>query len=216
MTLAGKGRWAVLAAALALQLSAALSLLFYSSRVKAYATRHGRIVCLACRASDPFSPFKGRYVKLTLAESQVQGGNLDSVRVEDLAGGTSKKIYCRMEEAEDGLWKVAGLRRDFPREEEAIYIEGSCSFWGSRGEGPEGLYARIDYDFDEYYLQENFAQYADRISWSEFHALEPVLCVYVARNGRCIQKGLTVKVGDERIAFEDYCKRELLVWQEEK
>ena len=44
MKFAHKGRWIILAAAIALQLAAALSLLCYSARVRHYALAHGRIV----------------------------------------------------------------------------------------------------------------------------------------------------------------------------
>ena len=214
MKFAHKGRWIILAAAIALQLAAALSLLCYSARVRHYALAHGRIVSLACRAYDPFSPFKGRYVKLTIAESQLQGENLDRDSLDNLSGRRKKTIYCRMEEGADGLWKVAGIRREIPQDAgDDIYIEADCSFWGG---DKDGFYVRAAYAFDEYYMQENFARYADSIRWDDFNALEPVLSVYVAKNGTCIQQGLTVQDGAERIAFEEYCRREVSGWNREK
>ncbi len=212
---APKKRSFLLVAVIVLQLAVSLSLLCYSARVKHYAVKHGRIISLACRASDPFNPFKGRYVKLSLEESQLQGGSLDEESFNVLAEGRrSKKIYCRMVEAPDGLWKVAGLSRNLPPDGDAVYIEGTCSFWGSRGDGAESAYARIDYAFDEYYMQENYAEYADHIHWEDFNGLEPILSVYVSKSGTCIQQGLTVKDGKERIAFEEYCRRRLLEQEE--
>ena len=207
MTLAHKGRMCLLSAAVILQLAVALSLLGYSARVKQYAVKHGRIVSLACRANDPFSPFKGRYVKLTIAESQLQGSNLDAESRDNLSGSRKKKIYCRMQEGADGLWTVGGVRRELPPDAETgIYIEAKCSWWHDTD---DGFSLRAAYAFDEYYMQENYAKYADSIRWDDFNALEPILSVYVARDGRCIQKDLTVLDGQERIAYEEYCRRRL-------
>ena len=228
MTTAHKGRMCLLSAAVILQLAVALSLLGYSARVKHYAVKHGRIVSLACRANDPFSPFKGRYVKLTLSESQLQGSRLDAESRDNLTDSRKKKIYCRMVQGADGLWTVGGIRREIPENafpqkagegsrergdaDETgatggdIYIEAKCSWWHDTD---DGFSVRVAYAFDEYYMQENFAHYADRIRWDDFNALEPILTVYVARDGRCIQKDLTVLDGKERIAYEEYCRRRL-------
>lgn len=237
MTIAHKGRWCLLFAAVILQLAVALSLLGYSARVKQYAVKHGRIVSLACRASDPFSPFKGRYVKLSIAESQLQGSNLDAESRDNLTGSRKKKIYCRMKQGADGLWTVCGIRREIPQNagegrrgngsrEDAgdsggrgdtgdtgdtgdagdIYIEAKCTWWHDTD---DSFSVRAAYAFDEYYMQENYAKYADSIRWDDFNALEPILSVYVARDGRCMQKDLTVLDGQERIAYEEYCRRKL-------
>ncbi|MBP5463911.1 MAG: GDYXXLXY domain-containing protein [Treponema sp.] len=211
MTIARKVRWGLLSAAVILQLAVALSLLGYSARVKRDALRHGRIISLACRASDPFSPFKGRYVKLSIAESQLQGNNLDAESQDNLAGSMKKKIYCRMVPGPDGLWTAAGIRREISQNigedmNEGIYIEAKCSYWHTTS---DSFLVRAAYAFDEYYMQENFAAYADSIRWDDFNTLEPILSLYVARDGRCIQKDLTVLDGQERIAFEDYCRRKL-------
>ena len=55
-------------------------------------------------------------------------------------------------------------------------------------------------------MQENYAQYMDTIQWEDFNALKPILSLYVDKKGQCIQKGLTVLNGTDRISIEEYCR----------
>jgi uncharacterized membrane-anchored protein len=210
MKLPNKLRTVLLACAIALQLCVALSLLLYSARVKGDALRNGRVVSLSCRAYDPFSPFKGRYVRLNFDQSQVPGDCLDGESVELAKSGRNKKLYCRMEEGADGLWTVTALRDRLPRDG-AVYIEATCLSCSYDYDADEKLLrtVRLDYSFGEYYMQEDYARYVDGIHWDDFNALEPVLSLYVSKDGRCVQQGLTVLDGGTRVSIEDYCRRML-------
>lgn len=217
MKLPDKTRLALTAAAIALQIVVALSLLFYTTRVRSHALKTGSVISLACRAYDPFSPFKGRYVRLTFEQSEVQGEVLDDESREYLVKlSKGKKVYCRMQEGEDGIWTVTGIRQNRPQGnagsgQDSVYIEAELRWYDyDYSEGEKAVQSvRLDYSFDEYYMQENYARLVDRIQWSDFNALEPVLSLYVGEDGRCVQKSLTVLDAGERIAIEEYCRRRL-------
>lgn len=203
MKLTDKGRLALVACVVILQVSVALSLLLYTTRVKSHALRTGSVISLSCRAYDPFSPFKGRYVRLSFDQSDLQSDTLDDGSMENMAGRRDKKVYCRMKEGDAGIWTVTGIRRELPEkdlDDGCVYIEAKCRWFNSHS-------VRLDYGFDEYYMQENYARYVDRIQGNDFNALEPVLSLYVGKNGRCVQKGLTVLDNGERIPIEEYCRR---------
>ena len=203
-----------LACVLVLQLVTALSLLCYSARVKAYAIRNGRVIQLACKAYDPFSPFKGRYVRLTFDQSQIEESLLDEESKVIAQDSQNKKVFCLMKEGADGLWTVRAIRKKGMadiQKDEGIYIEGKCLYcrYDYYGNDKQVRTVHIGYSFDEYYMQENYARYVDKIHWDDFNALEPVLSLYVAKDGRCIQQGLTVVDGEERISIEEYCRKRL-------
>ncbi len=196
-----KVRTACFAAAILLQLTATLSLLTYTARTKHYAQKNGRIVNLACRAYDPYNPFKGRYVRLSFEEANVDKSKLDAESFEN----QSKRgdiYYLRMEEGADSLWTVRGIRAALPKQDGNIYIQGQTYIHSLDT-------VHITFPCSEYYMQENYAQYVDTIQWQDFNALQPVLSLYVDKKGRCIQKGLSVLDGTVRISIEEYCKRHI-------
>ena len=43
-----------------------------AEQTKAYALAHGTVIRLSCTAYDPYDPFKGRYVRLTIDEDDVR------------------------------------------------------------------------------------------------------------------------------------------------
>ncbi|MCR5318628.1 MAG: GDYXXLXY domain-containing protein [Treponema sp.] len=200
-----------LALALFVQLVTAVSLLSYSHRTKVYAEKNGRIINLACRAYDPFSPFKGRYVRLSFEEERISSKNLDK---ESFQKHTKRgeQYYFRMEEGSDSLWTVRGIRKELPSEDseqasgksKGIYIKGKTYHYMLYPSATETVSA--SFPFSEYYMQENFAQYVDTISTDDFNNLKPVLSLYVDKKGQCIQKGLTVLNGTDRISIEEYCR----------
>lgn len=201
MKLTDKTRLMLTAAAIAVQLAVALSLLFYTTRVRSHALKAGSIISLACKAYDPFSPFKGRYVRLTFEQSDIPSGQLDDESKEHLADSQGKKVCCRMQEGKDGIWTVTGIRRTNPKDGK-VYIEAKNRWYSDTN-------VSMEYAFNEYYMQENYARLVDRIQWNDFNALEPVLSLYVGKDGRCVQKDLTVLDAGERIAIEEYCRRRL-------
>lgn len=218
MKLTDKRKLVLIASAVVLQLFVTISLLCYSARVKRHALKTGSVISLSCRAYDPFSPFKGRYVRLNFDQSSPQAESLDGESADCLDGRRGKKVYCRMAEGGDGLWTVAGIRCTLPGDrqkdgtkDDGVYIEARCRGYSydfsDAGKKVRGV--QLDYAFAEYYMQENYARYVDRIRWDDFNALEPVLSLYVGKNGRCVQKGLTVLDSGERIPIEEYCRRRL-------
>ena len=201
MKLTDRTRIALIAAAIAVQLFVTLSLLFYTGRVRSHALKSGSIVSLACKAYDPFSPFKGRYVRLTFEQADIAREQLDDESREHLAETRGKKVYCRMQEGVDGIWTVSGIRRTHPQDGN-VYIEVKNRWYSDTK-------VSLSYAFSEYYMQENYARLVDRIQWNDFNALEPVLSLYVGKDGRCVQKGLSVLDEGERIPIEEYCRRRL-------
>ncbi len=197
---------AAIACAVFIQLVVVISLLTYTVRTRHYAQKNGRIICLECKATDPFNPFKGRYVRLSFAERSISKTVLDSKSFEDLKKLKELKaayhapVYLKMEQAEDNLWTVHGIRQKLPKNESDIYIKARVSYISEESVSVEHL-------FTDYYLQENYARFVDKIHWEDFNNLKPVLALYVDKNGKCIQKDLTVFDGKERISIEEYCKR---------
>jgi len=51
------------------QMAVLISIVTYSQRIKSSALKDGSIVVLDCEAYDPYHPFKGRYVKLSIKDS---------------------------------------------------------------------------------------------------------------------------------------------------
>ena len=169
--------------------------------MRSHALKTGSVISLACKAYDPFSPFKGRYVRLTFEQSDVPKEQLDGESREHLAASRGKKVCLRMQEGADGIWTVRGIRRTHPQDG-GVYIAAKNRWYNDTK-------VSLDYDFNEYYMQENYARLVDRIQWDNFNALEPVLSLYVGKDGRCVQKGLTVLDAGERIPIEEYCRRRL-------
>lgn len=59
---------------------------------------------------------------------------------------------------------------------------------------------------DAYYLQEDYALTIDAMKQSDFNALEPVLELYVGKDGTVIQKELYVHYKGTELPIEDYIK----------
>ena len=59
---------------------------------------------------------------------------------------------------------------------------------------------------DAYYVQEEYALIVDSMKNSDFNALEPVLELYVGKNGSVIQKGLYVHYNGTELPIEQYIK----------
>ena len=162
MKLTDKRKLVLIASAVVLQLFVTISLLCYSARVKRHALKTGSVISLSCRAYDPFSPFKGRYVRLNFDQSSPQAESLDGESADCLDGRRGKKVYCRMAEGGDGLWTVAGIRCTLPGDrqedgtkDDGVYIEAQCRGYSydfsDAGKKVRGV--QLDYAFAEYYMQ---------------------------------------------------------------
>ncbi len=198
-----------LTAAAVLQLAVLVSAVSYTARVKKTAEKEGRTIAFLCAARDPFDAFKGRYLALALAK------DADSPLIEPDArsfvefppdADVRRKVYCRAEPRGDGLYKITALRKTLPRDGK-IYIAGRLI---RLGKTPEDANPLIEFPFTEYYVQEEYARFINRLPDHDFSALKPVLELSVDFGGRCIQNALTVVGADgKRIKIEEYCKREL-------
>ena len=78
----------------------------------------------------------------------------------------------------------------------------------SAAEAKLGLKLKNVYDtVNQYYLQEEYAQTIDAMSNRDFNALEPVLEIYVGKDGTAVQKELYVHVNGIELPIEDYIKQ---------
>lgn len=59
---------------------------------------------------------------------------------------------------------------------------------------------------DEYYLQEEYALTIDAMSNGDFNTLEPVLEIYVGKDGTAVQKELYVHVDGREMPIEEYIR----------
>lgn len=57
-----------------------------------------------------------------------------------------------------------------------------------------------------YYLQEEYALIVDSMNWKDFNSLEPLLELYVGKNGAVIQKALYVHLKGQELPIEQYIK----------
>ena len=64
--------WVYLGLAVALQLAVVAFMFVRAHHTKAYAIEHQTVVRLSCTAYDPYDPFKGRYVQLTINEDDLR------------------------------------------------------------------------------------------------------------------------------------------------
>ena len=58
----------------------------------------------------------------------------------------------------------------------------------------------------DYYLQEEYALTLDAMSRNDFNALNPVLELYVGKNGTVVQKALYVTFNGKELPIEQYIK----------
>lgn len=59
---------------------------------------------------------------------------------------------------------------------------------------------------DEYYLQEEYALTIDAMSNNDFNFLEPMLEIYVGKDGTAVQKELYVHVDGREMPIEEYIR----------
>lgn len=57
-----------------------------------------------------------------------------------------------------------------------------------------------------YYLQEEYALIVDSMNWKDFNSFEPLLELYVGKNGAVIQKALYVHLKGQELPIEQYIK----------
>lgn len=140
----------LIAATFLFQILVITSMFVRAHQIKLDSLRHGTIARLDCTAYDPFNPFKGRYVKLTIDKEKLKS------------------------------------------EEERLGLDLS----------------RLSKNCTDYYMQEDYADFIDKMNWSDFNDLKPVLEVYVDKKGRAIQKALLVHQEGKEISIEEYVQNQ--------
>lgn len=136
----------LITATILFQILVIASMFTRAHRIKLDSLRHGTIARLSCTAYDPFDPFKGRYVKVTIDEENLK----------------------------------------------------------SEGEGLGLDLSKLSKNCTDYYMQEDYADFIDKMYWKDFNDLKPVLEVYVDKKGRAIQKALLVHEEGKEISIEEY------------
>ncbi len=141
----------ILALVVLFQILVVVSMFARARAIKNEAEKNGRIIRISCTAYDPFDPFKGRYVRLTLSQDDL---------------------------------KSEGERLGLDLQK----LSKNCS---------------------DYYMQEDFADFIDKIGSVNFDELKPLLEVYVDKKGRAIQKALFVHENEEEIPIEKFIESKL-------
>ena len=174
--------WIFAIAAIALQIGAVAFILLCTQSIKKDAYENGRIILMECTARDPYNPFKGRYAKLTLVEENPHPSFTDVEGVK-----YKGKVYCTLRKDVDGIFRISAISSTMP-EDGRVFIQASLNYSYKNESGETAC--ELDFNFDEYYMQENHALHLDSLQTEDFNALNPRLELYVDKNGRCIQKEL--------------------------
>ena len=98
---------------------------------------------------------------------------------------------------------MTAFRRALPKDDGNVYLQTKITV------SPYTVSLSPAFNFHEYYMQEDYARFVDKIQWNDFNELSPVLSLYVDKKGRCVQKGLTVIDSGKRISIEEYCRRKI-------
>ena len=189
-----KKTFSLFAIAILFQVGAVILILFRSSAIKNTSEKSGRTASFKCEMRDPYNPFKGRYVRLTLSESTKDFSELDSqsLEVKEIGRGTPV-VFCLLKKNSDGLCTISGLRANEP-DASMLFVRARLIYANSR--------VSLEFPFSEYYMQENYARKVDSLG-SSFYELNPQIEVYIDPHGNCIQKDLKIRGG---MRIEDYIK----------
>lgn len=152
------------------------------SVVKA-AAKKDQIYTFETNVYDPRDVMKGRYVQLTFNESMILIDNLDeeskSVKLGSIPVG--KKLYAVIKSDENGIAHISGLREKIPQHETFIVVKFKYYYQ------QEEKKVSVDFNFDRFYLQEEHANFIDKVRSVE-HPMH--LEVYIDGRGNIIQKDL--------------------------
>lgn len=156
------------------------------------AAKNGQIYTFETNVYDPRDVMKGRYVQLTFNESMVLVDNLDeeskSVKLGSIPVG--KKLYAVIKADENGIAHISGLREKIPQDQTFITVKFKYFYQ------QEEKKVSLDFNFDRFYLQEEHADFIDKVRSSE-HPMH--LEVYIDDRGNIIQKELYLY--DEELGY---------------
>ena len=177
------------------QIGVIVFVLLRTGSIRKEAEKSGRVASFKCEMRDPYNPFKGRYVQLSLSESTKNFSELDveSLVVKDLRKKTPV-VFCLLKKDTYGDFRVTGLRLTEP-DDSKLFVRARMYGYGNT--------VNLAFPFDEYYMQENYARKVDSLG-SEFYKQNPHIEVYIDKHGNCIQKALTV---NGNVRLEDYIEK---------
>ncbi len=186
---------------LSLQVVIFAFLLSKNIMLKNNAVKNNRIYAFSCTLYDPYNVLKGRYVRLENAQETVNLKDLDfeSINKENAKNLIkNESVFLLIKPDSNGIWNVYGIRKHKPKSGDFIKAkfnystEKSCYF---------------DFSINEYYMQENFAEYVDKTGFKEISSMK--IEVYCDKNGNLLQKQLYVQNGSTYIPIENYIKDKL-------
>lgn len=161
-----------------------LSHLTYKGRVV------GKVVKMPIMLRDPYDPLKGRYLALSIGNRTHYFKEYRELEGYIKDGDT---IYCRFNRSGDLLYISEYFTQSTFNE---ITIKAKVSYVNE-----SAGYFYIDYDFDRYYIQENYAIRAEQIIREDS---KPILHLSVDDDGNARIKKLTVY---NNIQIEEYIKK---------
>lgn len=147
------------------------------------AAKNGQIYTFETNVYDPRDVMKGRYVQFSFNESTVSIENLDeeskSIKFSSIPVG--KKLYAVIKSDENGIAHISGLREKIPQDQTFITVKVKYFYQ------QEEKKVSLDFNFDRFYLQEEHADFIDKLRSVE----TPMhLEVYIDDRGNIIQKDL--------------------------
>lgn len=193
--------------AIVFQLGVFVFISVFSVSTKKSAEKNGAILKLECNSYDPVHPLKGHYLDLNLAEGTVQVENLDQKTLEDFPSKSrrwsKRNCYVLFKEGEDGLHRVYGLRKN-PPAEDVLFVKAKVLL-SKYNELKEMKSVSLEYNFNQYYLQQDYGEFIDSLSFKELQEASQVLEVYLSRKGYALQKDLTAIKDGNRVSIEEFC-----------
>lgn len=160
------------------------------------AEKNERILRLKCNLYDPYDPMKGRYVRLTFDENNKNVKDIkfdEEILFEDnRKEGENKSwrikipaLYAVFENNEEGVSVLKEVTLKKPSENE-LFIKTAAQYFRN----DETIY--LDLNFSKYYMQEEHADRVDKMTRNEFEKLNPVLEIWLSKNGEAVQKKLVL------------------------
>ena len=160
------------------------------------AEKNERILRLKCNLYDPYDPMKGRYVRLTFDENNKNVKDIkfdEEILFEDNRKENENKswrikipaLYAVFENNEEGVSVLKEVTLKKPSENE-LFMKTPAQYFRN----DETIY--LDLNFSKYYMQEEHADILDKMTRNEFEKLNPVLEIWLSKNGEAIQKKLVL------------------------
>jgi len=183
-----------------LQIAIPLAIVFSAEQLTRDADINNRFIRLLCVPRDPIDFLRGRFIDLRFDIEQVSLENLPSGKSLELTGTKNlndKDVYVLLKREGD-LNVIEDVVPGMPPNS-ALFLRAKASLWN------DGILS-LKYDFNRYYIQENFAIAADnllRADWKD--TLSLVLTVAADSTGNALQKKLELN----GVLMEDYIKKEI-------